>query len=519
MDSKRLQPANPLPSPVSTPLSILDATVGRYSPTGAIWVFGRSPVYDNDAHFAGILEETFTKALDDFPFWAGQLQWAPMKENGSHTERFNRPLVVYGSKEDPGVEWNVVRLDRPVESLIPDQQTRASDPTWIMSFTDSELMASETPIALHDLGECRGLPSMVVQITLFKDGGYAVAIKLSHILGGDAHSLMLFMHRWESVCRSEMSSQSPADDLLVPVFDPAMFDSRAAGDIDAIDSNPDLVSVARSLPLLRHDWWETITRNPLSVSVSTVNSKPKDEKLLQKAISGPVDPIPWDSWDFSKPSTRALLHFSESDLLRLKLLAAESGGNVSRLDALLAHVWAAINRARSESLQNNDKVHLDVTIGVRERVSPPLPSGFVGNAILLPNCTVSYSDFAGLGIKTGPIAQQIRQCIGRFTPEAVAAVLHEAAHDVAPQRLWRAWLGSKHTLVTSWARLGVYGIDFVGDGSRPCYVQPIMPSLDGLLCVMDTDQSDGGLDILLALESEAMKRLLADTGLRARDSS
>lgn len=50
----------------------------------------------------------------------------------------------------------------------------------------------------------------------------------------------------------------------------------------------------------------------------------------------------------------------------------------------------------------------------------------------------------------------------RFTPEAMGTMLHDVAHEVSPQRLWQAFLGTQHTLVTSWLRFHVYQVDFCG---------------------------------------------------------
>jgi hypothetical protein len=85
---------------------------------------------------------------------------------------------------------------------------------------------------------------------------------------------------------------------------------------------------------------------------------------------------------------------------------------------------------------------------------------------------------------------------------------------VSPQRLWRAFLGRKHVIVTSWLRLGVNDIDFISDGKPPRYAHPIMPYMDGCLQVMDSATGDGGMDVSLYLESGAMARLLEDAHMR-----
>ncbi|EHK25871.1 uncharacterized protein TRIVIDRAFT_32971 [Trichoderma virens Gv29-8] len=484
LENSRLHPPSRPKSAISTVLSILDATVVRFAPTGAIWVFD----HDAPAEMVGYLKVSFTKTLEAFPHWAGQLQWAPVRKNGSHKERFHRPMITYGLDSDPGVEWNVVQLDCSPAFVAPEPVMRASNEMWITSFPQSDLMISSTNLALHDLDAFQGLPSVIVQVTLLGNSGFAVAVQMAHPLG-DAHSLTLFMRRWASISRDDLTKQDLTKDLAYPIFEPDWLDSRAAGDIGAHEADPDLVSEARSLPLLRHDWWNTTAGHQATLSQATINSKPKDDALLQRAMMSPAYPPPWESWDISNSVTNALIHFTEDELERLKKSATGTMARVSRLDALLAHVWSGINRARIPLLKKDDEVFLDFTLGVRARVSPGLPDNFLGSPL-------------------------IRTCLDRFTPEAVAAILHDEAHEVAPQRLWRAFLGTKHTLVTSWARLGVYDIDFVGRGLRPRYVHAIMVPLDGMLCVMDSGLHDGGLDVSLCLESETLQRFLKDDKLR-----
>lgn len=422
-------------------------------------------------------------------------------------------MITYGLDSDPGVEWNVVQLDSTPASVAPEAAIRASDELWIKSFPQSNLMMSSTKLALYDLETFQGLPSMIVQVTLLGNGGFAVAAQMAHPLG-DAHSLVLFMRRWASICRDKLTQQDLTKNLAYPIFEPSLLDSRAAGDVDAHDGDPELVSAARSLSLHRHDWWDTTAGHPATLGQSTANSKPKDAALLQKAMMSPAYPPPWESWNVSNPVTTSTIHFTGDELERLKKSVTGTTDRVSRLDALLAHVWAAINRARLPLLKSDDEVFLDFTLGVRARISPSLPDTFVGSPLLLTHIGSPIRSVAASDTKIESIASEIRTCLDRFTPEAVAAILHEEAHEVAPQRLWRAFLGRKHTLVTSWARLGVYDIDFVGRGLRPRYVHAIMVAMDGLLCVMDSGTLDGGVDMSLCLESETMERFLKDGKLR-----
>ena len=150
-------------------------------------------------------------------------------------------------------------------------------------------------------------------------------------------------------------------------------------------------------------------------------------------------------------------------------------------------------------------------------MSPPLPDSFAGSPILLGHVSRRGSDVAGVdGIGLGAIVLEVRKMMALFTPRAVAAYLHDAAHEVSPQRLWQCFLGERHTLVTSWVRAGAYEVDFCGGdgGTRPVYVQGKMPRMDGVLQMMDVGEGAGDFDVSLCLERGAMGRLLADGLLR-----
>lgn len=107
------------------------------------------------------------------------------------------------------------------------------------------------------------------------------------------------------------------------------------------------------------------------------------------------------------------------------------------------------------------------------------------------------------------LSTKIRDTVSLFTPDKIGAMLHDAAHEVSPQRLWQAFIGNRHVLVTSWLRSGLYEVDFQGAGKRPRYVHTLIPRIDGCLQVMDAGVDDAGFDIALYLEEEAMRNFVS----------
>ena len=510
MDKERLFPRARPHQPISTPLSILDATVARFSATGAIWLFDHAPEHVSEAEFVDRLRLSAVEALDDFPQWAGQLQWAPVRiPGGSHTERFNRPMIIHGDEKDPGIEWSVVRhLRISVRSLTPSASERASGKgVWTGDKFAQSPFLSDTVLPLHDLGKFEGLPAMQLQLNLFNDGGYGIGVKMAHALA-DAQALMVFVHHWAAKSRQLFSSTDTSASLVdAPIFNPTLLDACATGEIDGPVADPVLVSAARKLPLHRFDWWHTNAPGyaPLLIP-TTENSKPSPDNLSQVELS-PSTAAPWTTWDFARPVRYTQLHYSGAELDSLKEQARIDShrADISRLDALLAHIWALINRARGHEDSTED-VFLNFTLGARTRVSPPLAESFLGSPLFLAHIMASGASACASSV--GHIASQIRGTMRLFTPDAMGAMLHDAAYEVSPQRLWQAFLGTQHTLVTSWLRLKVYQVDWVGSKDQPRYVHAVMPKMDGCLQVMDPGVDDGGIDVALYLDADAMDKLL-----------
>ncbi|OGM50038.1 transferase family protein [Aspergillus bombycis] len=500
MDSPtRLFPSSHAHQPASVSLSILDATVVRFAPTGAIWFF--DDLGSEETTFLHNLQASLIQTLDHFPQWAGQLQWVPFQPGRTH-----RPMITYNSASDPGVEWSVVRLAQSIASFAPTASERARNGFWTGDAFTQNTFLSPTQLALGNLCDYEGLPAVTIQVTLFAGGGFAIGMKVAHCLA-DAQALMVFTQQWAAACRGfHGHTVLPMDD---PVFEPSMLDSKASGDTNTPNPDPTLIAAARTLPLHRYDWWKTSDPDYPAIMVpNTENSKPSPEYLTNATLS-PSTPAPWATWDFSKPVSYTQLHFTGRELDHLRQLArtqlGPQHGPISRLDALLAHIWTLINQARGYN-QSSDQVYLNLSLGARTRVSPPLPDTFIGSPIFITHACASGEEVCASSV--GENASRIRQTIQQFTPEKLGAMLYDAGREVAPQRLWQAFMGKKHTLITSWLRLGVYDVDFDGHGQRPRYVHAIMPEMDGCVQVMDAGVDDRGVDLAVYLDAEVLGRVL-----------
>ncbi|KAI1164030.1 transferase [Nemania serpens] len=493
--TKRIFPATPRKSTTRTKLSIVDATASRFTPCGAIWFFNGTRDLDaNKSVLFERIELALGQALDDYPHYSGHLQWATpdMVAGDINPRHIGRPVVIYGTEDDPGVELVVVRDDRELVSVVPDLNERATTKkVWVASdFPQDDFLAS-TVLAFSSLTEYVGLPGVAVQLTAFKCGGFAVSMKATHCLS-DATCLLQFVHSWAAHSRQLFDADTLSADGLEkkarqkPIFKPAQLDEYARLSAPATEPEETRISHARSLPMHRFDWWATEAPGYPSWAIASTNAtKPPPEELLQVKLS-PSTYAPWPTWDLGAAVEHVQIRFSAGEVANMKRAAVETlpvqGQMISRQDALLAHVWTLVNRARRLQ-EDTEQVYLDITLGLRSRLSPPLPEHFVGSPVLL--AYVAQTGSTATTAKIGAIASSIRSMMSQFTPEAVSDYLYDAAHEISPQRLWQTFLGNRHVLVTSWARAQAYQVDFCGTHQLARYVQGMMPKVDGLVQIMD----------------------------------
>ncbi|GJC78781.1 putrescine hydroxycinnamoyltransferase 1 [Colletotrichum liriopes] len=469
------------------------------------------------------MSQTLSQTLNDYPHFAGQIQWATqdMVKDDVVPRHLGRPVVVHGTPNDPGVEIITVNYDMSLDEVVPSRDQRATQlKEWNASGFQQSDFLPQTKIALMSLNAIEGLPVMAVQLTTFKCGGFGFSAKISHPLS-DAITLTNFMHSWAARSRTLLGNDAKDDiELLKPVFDPAQLDQVARLHPGSLPVS-EQVAKARSLPMHRFDWWaEDAPGFPVAVKRASLATMPASDELSTTKLSPSTFP-PWSTWNMSAAVDHAQIYFTADELTRMKEAAQASlpdnlkSHRISRLDAVLAHVWTLMNRARGHQ-GNRESVYMDITLGLRNRVSPPLPDTFVGSPLLIGYIEKTADDAASEEL--GHVAGAIRQMLSQFTPDAVAAYIHDAAHEVSPQRLWQGFLGTHHTIVTSWVRAKTYELDFLGSQDFARYVQGVMPRVDGLLQIVDIADT-GDVDISVCMECDAMGRLLKDPFLRRYEIS
>lgn len=308
-----------------------------------------------------------------------------------------------------------------------------------------------------------------------------------------------------------MSSNQPSP-ILTPVFDPQLLDARATGDIDASTPDPGIQARARGLPTNRYDWYNQHPQAPWPLEVPP-------EFDPASVFDSPCAALPWEEYDSKAPVSRRIIHFTypEIQAMYAEARSKNPGSRMSKHDVLAAHVWSRISSSRL--LPPGATSQLDISFGFRAHVSPPLPDSFLGSPITIAAISCTPSESPSVAV----LASRINSTLQKFTPSAVGDFLHDAAFEFSPTRIGRAFWGQRHTLLTTWVRLGIHDVDFIGDGGpRLRFMVPVMPDIDGLMVLIETvperreeqgHWTRNGADVILCLEQGTMDRMLKDERL------
>lgn len=530
IQSDRLFPSSPFCREQTVALSLLDATTANFSATSAIWLYERpAQTPGNQLSLADHFRQSLRVALNAYLQWCGHLKSITTINETTlplapHARRFGQVYVQYGTPNDPGVEFRTATSTATLDELYPTSRP-INQPLWNREEgpLDVFLPANRLAHALHPVVvNNAGLPPPVlaIQLTSLACGGFVLAVKGAHPLA-DITSLVHFMKDWGRVSQSILLGNEVPTPVLAPVFEPGKLDALAAGNIDAASPDPDIMQQARSLPLHRYDWWVSSPGCPWSVKIPDV--------FHDQDLSPAGKPMPWDEWNVEARVSHYVVHLNHKQvefIWKKATTGLTSNETISRHDAILAHIWSCIARARN--LQDDPgSVHCDLVYGIRPALQ--LGPSFIGSPTLITNMGISGVDVAA-GWKEDllrPIAQRIRKTINQISqPTALAAHLHTLAYEKSPQRIWQTFLGRRHILVTTWARAGVYEIGF-GLGENIRYVDEVVPNMDGVIVIKeappkkaqdDTSRVNGskqswtdhGVDISVHVRDQEMERLLKD---------
>ncbi|KAJ1266894.1 hypothetical protein BS78_07G014900 [Paspalum vaginatum] len=209
------------------------------------------------------------------------------------------------------------------------------------------------------------------------------------------------------------------------------------------------------------------------------------------------------------PVQECFFTFSAASVKKLKArangeMAGVAAASISSLQAVLAHLWRAVCRARR--LSREQRTFYSVVVGCRGRV-PGIPPGYVGNAMVIGKAEATVGEIEEKGL--GWTAWQLNRAVASFDEVAMSESLERWVRD--PDFTYMDNLSSAGTaLVTgSSPRFDVFGNDF-GWG-RPLAIRSGSGNkADGKATVFEGPERGGSMSLEVCVAPDALERLVAD---------
>ncbi|KAH7861652.1 hypothetical protein Vadar_028922 [Vaccinium darrowii] len=305
-------------------------------------------------------------------------------------------------------------------------------------------------------------PLLILQITHFKCGGASLGVGFNHALV-DATTGLHFINSWSDVARG-------ASITIPPVIDRSLLCSRDPPS-----------------PTYHH-----IEYDPPSSMNNPIQTKKCETS--------------------SKPTSTVIIKITRDQLNTLKASITKDEKNpvrYSTYETLAAHVWRCTSIARG--LVDDQATELYIATDARSRLHPPLPPGYLGNAIFPTILILSAGDLRSKPLKWA--AEKIHDTLSRRNNDYLQSVLDYLALQPDPSAMGRGPESFKfpNLNVVSWFRLPAYNADF-GWGP-PIHFGPTDTPCGGVVHILRSPTGDGSLSLVICLETdyiEAFKTVFYD---------
>ncbi|EFJ17643.1 BAHD family acyltransferase, clade V [Selaginella moellendorffii] len=290
------------------------------------------------------------------------------------------------------------------------------------------------------------IPPLVAQVTRFQCGGFVLGLSLNHAIF-DGIAAMEFVNSWSELARG------------VPLSVPPCLDRSS----------------------LR-------ARNPLQIEF------PHPEFLE-------ADQPPSDQPAENSELVFKSIAFDEKKLSSLKEAILREGvlDKCSSFEAFTALVWRCRTMATSSDRLSSRQTKLLFAVDARNRLSPALPRGYVGNGILLTCALTSVEDL--LQGSLSHAIELIRAAIAKIDNAYLRSVI-----DFFEQTRLRPSLEST-LVITTWSRLAFHTTDF-GWGT-PLFTAPASLPEAEVALFLPHGESRKGFELVHGLPERDMKTFVS----------
>ncbi|CAK9238340.1 unnamed protein product [Sphagnum jensenii] len=311
----------------------------------------------------------------------------------------------------------------------------------------------------HNVSTVEDVPLMMIQVTTFQCGGFAIGFGMSHLLWDGIGCFEFFMNL--------VSFARGGEAVYTPKFDRTMLKAR----------NP---------PTPKYDHPEYISLDKLSPGFKAGTfTKPETAKAEFEAIAA------------SQNCITKTIPFTLQELTALKKQAMEDGvlSKTSTFEVVSGHVWQA--RTKALELEPTHVATLMYAVDIRKRLQPNLPAEFCGNGVYSAcaraTCLELQTSSPSFPVK------KIQEANDIVTEDYIRSALD----------WWEVYRGVPPIIgdtfyMTSWLKMPFYSIDF-GWGT-PLYSGPVASQMVEFIVLFPNGKNDGGINLILSLPPPVMAK-------------
>ncbi|KAI9700623.1 MAG: hypothetical protein M1836_001990 [Candelina mexicana] len=482
----------PVPSPMS--LSPFDQMTVRFYTRGLMY-FPLQPNVDH-ATVVYILREGLREVVSQIPF----LTWNVVPA----TDGFVQEGRLEVSEGDRG---NDILTIKDLTSSAEDRKAWNYEAIRKGNFAASDKYSKLFAIDRMPIPG-KPAPVMTAQANLMK-GGFILSLSFHHSVGdGSADATILAL--WAQSCSRVSANYRSTLRAILAYINPISaityrmsLPGPASFDRDAVSARYHRSSITEHPEWTDTPEWKAVNAAPHVTDTS-------------KTTNETMPPIETCVFYFPFESLASLKALGSRPLVPEVFMSTD--------DVLSAFLWRHIIKARVSPhlyIPFNETATLRMPVDGRLRMDPPLPRTYLGNAVLVASASLPLRDLLSDpndALSFAKIALAIRTARKAITHDYIKSILMltSSLSDISKLTSGRHVLSQTSVIITTWAKFPLHQLSWgpmIGTCERVRF--PNADIRQDARAIILPAMGDGGLEVAVGLEGEAMARLKADVEFMA----